>query len=266
MTPTVVEDATAPIDLRPQVEGEGSPPAAGRRWWPWLAGAAVAAVVLVAGAVVSPVLDVDAVVVHGAERTAADRVRDRAGIRTGEALLTVDAAGAAERVEELPWVASATVRRSWPDRVVVEVRERTAVAALAGTGRWLLVDGDGRHLARVRQPPQGVVVVEGTGGEGRPGERVDRRAAGAVEVARRLPPAVRMRLPRVRVDAEGRLEVVLRIEDERDAVALLGRPEQLREKVLSLATVLESVDLRGLSRIDLRIPLAPVLTRIPTAP
>ena len=75
-----------------------------------------------------------------------------------------------------------------------------------------------------------------------------------------------MRLPRVQVDPDGRLEVALRVEEERDAVAVLGRPEQLRDKLLSLATVLESVDLRGLSRIDLRIPGAPVLTRVASGP
>jgi hypothetical protein len=104
------------------------------------------------------------------------------------------------------------------------------------------------------------------GVQGEPGSRVDRAVIGAVELSRRLPPAVRLRLPRVEVDEDGRLDLVLRIEDERDAVAAFGRPEQLRDKVLSLATVLESVDLRGLSRIDLRIPGAPVLTRLPTAP
>jgi hypothetical protein len=77
---------------------------------------------------------------------------------------------------------------------------------------------------------------------------------------------VQLRLPRVQVDPDGRLDVVLRIEEDRDAVASFGRPEQLRDKVLALATVLESVDLRGLSRIDLRIPGAPVLTRIASGP
>ncbi len=264
MSPTAVEDATAP-DLRPQVEGEGSPP--GRRHWLIAVGVLVVALVVGgAAAAVSPVLDVDEVVVRGAAGDRADEVRERAGVAIGQAMVALDGGGVASRVEDLPWVRSARVRRSWPGRVVVDVQERTAVAALAGTGRWLLVDQDGRRLAQVPQPPEGVVIVEGVGAQGRPGTRVDRRAAGAVELGRRLPPAVRLRLPHVQVDADGRLDVVLRIEEERDAVASFGRPEQLREKVVALATVLESVDLRGLSRIDLRIPGAPVLTRIPSGP
>jgi len=256
------EDATAPVDLRPQVNGEGQR----RRWWPWAVAAVVAVLGVAAGAAVSPVLDVDDVAVRGVSGRRAAQVRDAAGVRTGEAMVALDGGAAEGRVEDLPWVRTATVHRSWPGSVVVEVQERTPVAALSGAGRWLLVDGDGRRLARVRQPPAGVVAVEGVGTQGRPGSRVDRRAAGAVELSRRLPPAVRFRLPRVQVDPDGRLDLVLRIEDERDAVASFGRPEQLRDKVLSLATVLESVDLRGLSKIDLRIPGAPVLTRIPTAP
>ena len=256
------EDATAPLDLRPEVDGEGR----ARRWWPWAVAAVVGVLAVAAVAAVSPVLDVDDVVVRGVSGRRAAQVRDATDLHPGEAMVALDADRAASRVEDLPWVRTASVHRSWPGRVVVEVQERTPVAALAGAGRWLLVDGDGRRLARVRQPPAGVVAVEGVGAQGRPGSRVDRRTAGAVELSRRLPPALRFRLPRVQVDAEGRLELVLRIEDERDATASFGRPEQLRDKVLSLATVLESVDLRGLSKIDLRIPGAPVLTRIPTAP
>jgi cell division protein FtsQ len=266
LSPTAVDDATAPIDLRSQVEVEGSAPGGRRRWWLIAVGVLVSVLVVAGGAAVSPVLDVDRVVVRGAGGDRAGEVRERAGVRTGEAMVGLDGDAVASRVEELPWVRSAGVRRSWPGSVVVEVQERTPVAALAGTGRWLLVDQDGRRLAHVRRPPAGIVVVEGVGAQGEPGTRVERRVAAAVELGRRLPPAVRLRLPRVVVDADGRLDVLLRIEDERDAVAAFGRPEQLREKVLALATVLESVDLRGLSRIDLRIPGAPVLTRIPSGP
>ena len=265
MSPTAVEDATQPIDLRPQVEGEG-PRAGRRRRWPYVVAAVLLVLVLAAGAAASPVLDVDELVVEGLPQARVQEVRDQAGISRGEAMVGLDAGAAASRIEELPWVRSASVRRSWPGRVVIEVAERTPVAALAGAGHWVLVDGDGRRLARVRRPPAGAVVVEGIGTTGEPGSRIDRRAAGAVELSRRLPPAVRFRLPRVAVDPDGRLDLRLRIEDERDAVAVFGRPEQLRDKVLALATVLESVDLRGLSRIDLRIPGAPVLTRIPTGP
>jgi cell division protein FtsQ len=228
---------------------------------------AVLVVIALAGmTAASPLLNVDRIVVRGAERTPVEEVRERSGLRTGESMLAVPAGPAADRIEELPWVRSVEVRRDWPGRVVVEVEERTPVAALVGGGRWLLVDGDGRTLARVRKPPGDVVTIDGVGARGDPGTRVDDRAAGAVEVSRRLPPALRMRLPRIQVDPDGRLEVALRVEEERDAVAVLGRPEDLRDKLLSLATVLESVDLRGLSRIDLRIPGAPVLTRVASGP
>ena len=256
------EDATGPIHLRPQVDGEGRR----RRWWPWAVAAVVGVLVVAAGAAISPALDVDDVVVQGVDGRRAAQVRAAADLGTGDAMVALDGGAVAARVEDLPWVRTASVRRSWPGRVVVEVQERAPVAALAGAGRWVLVDADGRRLARVRQPPGGVVAVEGVLAQGPTGSRVDRKAAGAIELSRRLPPAVRFRLPRVQVDTDGRLDLVLRIEGERDATATFGRPEDLRDKVLSLATVLESVDLRGLSKIDLRIPGAPVLTRIPTAP
>jgi cell division protein FtsQ len=203
---------------------------------------------------------VDRIVVEGARNTRTAVVLQRSGLHPGQALVALDGGGAAGRVEALPWVRSATVRRRWPDRVVIEVRERVPVAAFAGSGRWLLVDADGRRLARVGRPDPAAVPVEGVGARGDPGTRVDDRAAGAVEVSRRLPPAVRYRAPRLRVDLEGRLTALVRV-DEGEAEVVFGRPERLRDKVIALATVLESVDLRDLARIDLRIPGAPVLTR-----
>ena len=230
--------------------------------------AAVAAALLAAsaaaGAAASPVLDVDRIEVAGTERTPASEVVRAAGVVRGDALVTVDAAGAAGAVEALPWVERAAVRRRWPGTLVVEVVEREPLAALAvARDRWVLVDGSGRRLARVRRPEPGLVAVRGLErpARGPLAEPVDRSGQGALELVDLLPSAVRFRQPRVAVQRGGDLVCKVRTVGEAHAVARLGRPERLREKVTALATILESSDLRGVSSIDLRVPIAPVLTR-----
>jgi len=104
--------------------------------------AAIAAV----GVAASPVLDVDRIVVSGANRTGVDVARAASGIRGGDALVAVDAADAERRLEALPWVAGATVERRGPGTVEITLIERAPVATV-GFGRdRLLVDREGRIL------------------------------------------------------------------------------------------------------------------------
>ena len=95
--------------------------------------ALVALVVLALVATRTPLLDVDRVTVAGNERTSVDDVRNAAGIRLGEPLLSIDLGTVASRVEELPWVASADVTRSWPSTVKIQVTEREPVAVVQVT-------------------------------------------------------------------------------------------------------------------------------------
>lgn len=55
-------------------------------------------------------------------------------------ILTQDLAHLRDAVEALPWIASASVKRIWPDRIEVRVREHTAIARWGENG---LVTEDG---------------------------------------------------------------------------------------------------------------------------
>src|SRR5690242_1197549 len=65
-------------------------------------------------AVSSPLFDVDRVEVRGAHHLRVADVRAAAHVGHHRALLFVDVAAVARRVERLPWVEHATVRRAWP--------------------------------------------------------------------------------------------------------------------------------------------------------
>lgn len=102
----------------------------------------------------SSVLVVRHVDVTGNRLVTAAQVRQAARIKPGAPLLTVNTGAAARRIERLAPVLSATVHRSWPDTIVITVRERTPVFAVVAAGRYQLVDPYGVTVRWAsRRPP-----------------------------------------------------------------------------------------------------------------
>jgi cell division protein FtsQ len=92
----------------------------------------------------SRLLVVRSVVVTGTRLVPRSEVLAAAGVEPGTPLIWVNTAQVAARVDTIRQVGSALVRRSWPDRVVIVVRERTAALALtAPGGGYDLVDSGG---------------------------------------------------------------------------------------------------------------------------
>lgn len=91
----------------------------------------------------------------------------------GRSLFKLDPEERKARIDELPWVKSATVRRIWPNRVAVEILERVPVAfiqAPAGvTGsmenpvayRPMLIDDDGEILGIKTQQALSLPLLKG---------------------------------------------------------------------------------------------------------
>ena len=228
--------------------------------------AALAAVL--AGAVVvalSPLLDVEVVEVAGTRKVTVAEVRAASGVEAGDQLVLVDRSGVAERVERVPWVATASVARSWPGTIVITVVERTAAAGFVGAdGRLALADAEGRILDVVPAEEAGSkpVVISGLESPGAPGEVVAPEAVTPLRVATALPRQVADRVGEVAVEEDGDLTLLLEpAGDEPGPRVLLGDGDRLAQKVSSLATVLARVDLAGVVSIDLEVPSAPALTR-----
>src|SRR5207342_2542178 len=92
----------------------------------------------------SPLLVVRSVSVRGTRLVPSAEVLAVSGITPGTPLIRVNTGQAAARIEEIRQVSSAQVTRSWPDQVVIVVRERTpALAVAAPGGGYDLVDADG---------------------------------------------------------------------------------------------------------------------------
>ena len=123
--------------------------AAGRKRIKWALIATVVVAVVVGGLAVlgSSLFAVEDVEVEGAvytdERALAAVVDDL----EGTPVLRVDTDAAERELEAIPWVESARVTTDFPDRVKIEIRERTPAVAYQGADdRYRVLDAEGRVL------------------------------------------------------------------------------------------------------------------------
>jgi cell division protein FtsQ len=163
-------------DARPG-RGTGAPPRGGpalertrrrfvrrqraRRWLAWrvVAGSVLALVLVLGGAWLlffSSVLAVAGVDVRGVDQLSPERIRAAAAVPTGEPLARVDLGGIESRVGALAAVRSVAVSRAWPDRILVEVEERVAIAVVELGGRLRGMDADGVVFRDYAEAPQGL--------------------------------------------------------------------------------------------------------------
>lgn len=91
----------------------------------------------------SPVFDVRDVQVRGATLVGADEVRSAAGVPDGVPLASVDPGAVAQRVARLAPVARASVTRTWPHTITIEVTQRTAVYQRIAGHHYQWVDDQG---------------------------------------------------------------------------------------------------------------------------
>jgi cell division protein FtsQ len=159
---------------------------------PWRTAFIVVAVVgLIAGIgwalLGSKLLVVRSVVIKGTHLVPAAQVRTAAGISPRQPMIRIDTQAAARRVEGIPQVKSASVSKSWPDRIVITVHERTPALAVRvqATTQFDLIDQSGVVVRSVSTQPAGMPVFQATVApdalRGNPG------VAATVTVLRELP-------------------------------------------------------------------------------
>jgi len=203
-----------------------------------------------AGAVLSPLLDVDRIEVRGAPGAEA-AVRAAAGVDYGEPLLFVDTADVAARIEALPWVADAQVDRELPDALAVHITPRVPVGWTPATdGTFLVVDARGVVLGPSAVQPAGVP---------RLGFEV------ADPAARRFLPATARVAGELTAGLRARA-LAVGVSGEEAAVALtdgpqlrFGAPRGVAAKARAAEAVLAAVGSPAVvAYIDVRVPSAPV--------
>jgi cell division protein FtsQ len=228
-----------------------------RRQWArrWLAWRVVLGAVVGLGAVgvllwlvfFSSVLAVQGVQVKGTAVLDPREVRKVASVPTGSPLAKVDLAAVADRVEELPPVAEVDVSRAWPDRIRIDVTERTPVAVVDHGGRLRGVDAEGVMFRDYLSRPTDLPVLR-IATSTQPDALAE--AAKVVEV---LPDPIAARVQYVMVNTVDTISLRLRS----GQTVRWGSAEQSPLKADVLAVLLE----QKATVYDVSVPGQPVLRR-----
>lgn len=157
-----------------------------------------------------------------------------------------------EILREHPWILTARVHWRWPNRLVIDVQERTPVAQLPSSAGWLLLDKEGKLLP----PPEGVfihslpIVTD-----------LDPTSTEQLVATARLMSIV----PESLKDYISEWNVENRAFISRTGTAILMGPlVDMEQKFVLLEKILEDLTLRGeeAARIDLRITNNPVVSTL----
>ena len=258
-------DGRPPIDPRIRERRLAILRSQGRRRLLWLGGAtaALVLVVLVLALAHTPWFGARAVSVTGTHpHTPDSAILDAAGLQHHPPLISVNPGVVARRVESLPFIASARVRRHWPDGVQIAVTERVPVVQMAGPGTsWSLLDGYGRTLQVVpgRQPGLVAFAVH-TATTGIPPATVGRSlppsAGPGLAISRTLPPAFSGQVVSVTVAADGTISLAL----NSGVTVLVGSDADRTAKYKDIAAILANGTLHTTSTIDVSVPESPTVS------
>lgn len=207
------------------------------------------------GVLRSPLLAVDDVTVSGSSHVDEAQVIAASGVGPGTAMMDVDPARVAGRLEKLPWVKRAEVSREWPNRVHVSLVDRTPVAQVASGSSFALVDATGRVLQAGSGRAANLPLLKGRHAPA-PGNRVT--AAGPLlATAAALPPGANSLVQGISYDSGGSVALTL----TGDGVVTLGRSDDFPAKFASLTAVLEHLGSLGRGcTLDVSVPTSPTLT------
>jgi cell division protein FtsQ len=203
------------------------------------------------------VLVVRSVTVTGTHLLSPGQVIAAADVTAGTPLLRVDAGAVTRRVEAIPQVASATVTKDWPDRLVIAVTERVPVMAvrMAGGG-YDLVDETGVIVRWAKVQPAALPLLQTP----LPGAalRGSAEVTAAADVLAELSPSLADQVTAVQATpvAQGTEQVTLDLRDGK--TVQWGSPGDAAQKNRELAILLP----RGAHQIDVSVP-GNVVTRLP---
>jgi cell division protein FtsQ len=105
--------------------------------------------------------DADQIEISGNQYVSRDTVTDKFSDDLGKSILRVPLEERRHSLEAIPWIAQAIVARSLPNRIRIELVERTPIAFLRTGNQLALLDADGTILDRPLQGTFTFPVVSG---------------------------------------------------------------------------------------------------------
>lgn len=191
----------------------------------------------------------DDVKVFGSVYTDRDRLQEIIDDAVGTPVLRVDTAGIEESIEEIPWVEQATVRSDFPHGLVIDIRERSAVATYQGPDqRFRVLDRAGRVLDVLDLYPFAYVLIVGPDAvDLEPGAFAPQGYAAAAELAKNLTGTVRGRVTMIEVTADGS-RLAMQLDD--GSTVFFGEARDLLAKLVRLEAVMTNGEEREPGLID----------------
>ncbi|MFG1385922.1 cell division protein FtsQ/DivIB [Xanthobacter versatilis] len=178
-------------------------------------------------------------------------ILETAGIKSSTSILFLNADEMRARLEALPWIQSASVRKFYPDRIDIAVAERQAFALWQVNGELKVIARDGIPIAPYSDDPRYVQlpIVVGEGAQKKVGEVVD--ALARVPALRdQVRAAIRVAERRWTLKMRNGIDV--RLPEEGLDEALVALMDLDREKKL-LSRDVSIVDLRLPDRVVVRL-------------
>ena len=195
------------------------------------------------------VVRADEVRVFNAVYTDQEQLQEIVDDAVGTPVLLVDTTDLEERIEQIPWVERASVRTDFPHGLVIEIRERAAIATYQGPdGRFRVLDREGRVLDVLDLYPFAYVLVGGPDAvDLDAGEFAPQGYAAAAELAKNLTATVRGRVQLIEVSADGS-RLVVYLDD--GSTVFFGEARDLLAKLVRLEAVLANGQDREPGLID----------------
>lgn len=177
-------------------------------------------------------------------------ILETAGIKSSTSILFLNADEMRNRLEALPWIASASVRKFYPDRIDIAVTERQAYALWQINGEIKVIARDGIPIAPYSDDPRYVQlpIVVGEGAQKRVGEVVDALAR-LPALREQVRAAIRVAERRWTLKMRNGIDV--RLPEDGMEEALVALMDLDREKKL-LSRDITIVDLRLPDRVVVR--------------
>jgi cell division septal protein FtsQ len=195
-------------------------------------------------------------VVGNVHETAAQVVA-QSGLASHPPLLDVNAGAAAARIEQLPWVRTASVQVSWPDGVRIAVTEEMPQFVVAAAAdRWVTLSNDGRVLSEATTRPPGLLLLTVPQPPGAAGTILPAKDAAGLRVASTLPASFAAQVAGVTVEPTGWVQLSLTT----PVLVDIGSATELTEKYEDVSSVLSGATLHNGDVIDVSIPNAVTVT------
>jgi len=111
--------------------------------------ALVVAAIYMVSRIVDTAFHVGEVVITGNEHLTDEELKSMAGIGRDENLLKVSGRRIASKILESPWIRSVAVRKEFPGRLLIDIRESEPFALLDVKGKLFIVDDRGTMLEKL---------------------------------------------------------------------------------------------------------------------